>query len=487
MNEIRAGIDFGTHQTKVCLQITPDEGHGEPMYEFFKFRDLQGNDQYAIPSVVQLNEDNTLSYGFVDPSRDKFKRSMPVLDTIDYENDNFSVENEADSLYLKYKTSTTRLSEKDALRSMLELRKIRARELNSKAESEAKAVLKIKMDDYYKNCSIFRYFKQSTFAERPWVGFIDCDRVSIWYLSYVIFLLEEKYGGDFTITMGVPADEKNYEQRQQKCVSIILSAYNLVEDIYEGDFDAFLNENVLELYKKTEIIPYSKEAKEDNFINVYPEAYASLISLTSKGKLAKGLCLNADIGGGTTDISFFAVVEGKKLPYIYRYWSLPIGLNYIAEQSGHDFSEIEKVFRKKASESVVEEFNDMKDAAVFELYKNLIAQFRKEVVGIKMTKLDKALTDKILVYNGGGSIYEFISGPIRKFTDVKKISEEIWNDENIVDREKVGKLCHILTTSFGLSMGNDDNNVKLTPFTNLFKGIVGDVREERQMVDKDMC
>lgn len=52
---IKVGLDFGTHQTKICIQRTPDEGHGEPSYEFFQFTDLKGEKQYFLPSVVQVN------------------------------------------------------------------------------------------------------------------------------------------------------------------------------------------------------------------------------------------------------------------------------------------------------------------------------------------------------------------------------------------------------------------------------------------------
>lgn len=55
MDIIRVGLDFGTHQTKICIQRTPDEGHGVPEYEFFKFIDQKGNEQFFIPSVVQIN------------------------------------------------------------------------------------------------------------------------------------------------------------------------------------------------------------------------------------------------------------------------------------------------------------------------------------------------------------------------------------------------------------------------------------------------
>ena len=52
MDRIKIGLDFGTHQSKICVQRIPDEGHGEPCYEFFQFTDLQGNMQFFLPSVI---------------------------------------------------------------------------------------------------------------------------------------------------------------------------------------------------------------------------------------------------------------------------------------------------------------------------------------------------------------------------------------------------------------------------------------------------
>ena len=65
------------------------------------------------------------------------------------------------------------------------------------------------------------------------------------------------------------------------------------------------------------------------------------------------MSLNADIGGGTTDISFFIV--RNKIPKIYKYWSIPRGLNYIAEMSGFGYSE--KDFIKNASQEIIDKFN----------------------------------------------------------------------------------------------------------------------------------
>lgn len=66
---ITIGLDFGTHQTKICIEDTADKQN--PRYTFWKFEDLDGSKQLVCPSVVQLNEDNTLSYGYVSDSNCK--------------------------------------------------------------------------------------------------------------------------------------------------------------------------------------------------------------------------------------------------------------------------------------------------------------------------------------------------------------------------------------------------------------------------------
>ena len=63
------GLDFGTHQTKICVGESIDKRNFT--YEFLSFKDLDGNESYMLPSVVQINDDETLSYGFVDESRAK--------------------------------------------------------------------------------------------------------------------------------------------------------------------------------------------------------------------------------------------------------------------------------------------------------------------------------------------------------------------------------------------------------------------------------
>ena len=122
MDEIKIGLDFGTHQTKICVQHIPDEGHGEPNYEFFAFKDLKGKKQYFLPSVVQLNSDNTLSYGYVDERKIMRKGPKPEWKELKIESD-FDIANVAEGLYNKYAQTDTVPKDMYILTEMLGIRK----------------------------------------------------------------------------------------------------------------------------------------------------------------------------------------------------------------------------------------------------------------------------------------------------------------------------------------------------------------------------
>ncbi|MCQ2246556.1 MAG: hypothetical protein MJZ69_07205 [Bacteroidaceae bacterium] len=484
MDYIRVGLDFGTHQTKICVQTTPGEGHGEPIYEFFQFKDLQGNKQYFLPSLIQINEDNTLSYGYVDSTREKDAVEKPVYSLNLINSADFGIAETASMLYDKYATENNNPDDMTVLAEMLKVRKQKIIVKRKIQEDQAKGEYSRKLENYHRKRNVFRYFKQATFAEREWNKKIDCKTLSIWYISYVIFLLEEKYGQTFTINMGIPADDKTFEQKKRLAVEVLLSAYNLVENVYENNMQKFLNETVDQLLVKTEYKCYSKEAKDEFIINVFPEAYAGLVTLTSRGKLPpERMSLTADIGGGTTDVSFF-IIENDN-PIIYRYWSIPRGLNYIAEKSGFDYAEGN--FVRKANKDIIKNFNHKKMEIVSNLVKDLARQLTKET-SIPTSSLYNALENRIIVYNGGGSTHPFLTEPVKPFTDVKLIDSGMWKEENIVDKAKVSPLCQLLTTAYGLSIGEKDEDVKLSMFTSLFNHLSKESESQgANYIDKDQC
>lgn len=481
MDEIRVGLDFGTHQTKICVSRIPDEGHGVPEYEFFQFVDQKGEVQYFIPSVVQINKDNTLSYGYVDPKNEKDCMPLPRMKVVNYV-DIGDIEDAAEELYSKYTVGEDDEDESKAVLKEMLRNKCEIDKSTYKVRSEkAQAKYDEEMSAYNKDKNLFRYFKQATFAEYPWECKIEPEVLCVWYIAYIIFLLEDRYPEGFAINMGVPTDDKNYHQKQELGTRILLTAYHLVEEVYHQDLRAFLKEKVNDLIGKTFLLPFSEDEKEYNRINIFPEAYASLIGLTSRGKLSEGMSINADIGGGTTDISFFIVKN--RTPHIYKYWSIPCGLNYIAEMSGFDYSE--KDFVKNAHKDIIAKFNKKKEDIVYNLERNLIEMVRER--GILKSNLIKALKDRILVYNGGGSTYSQISTPINLFSDVKVADADLWSEEIVKDKTKVGKLFNLLTTAYGLSVSEDDSEVVLRDFDNLLSSYKKVESNERSEIDKDVC
>lgn len=481
MDLIKVGLDFGTHQTKICVSRTPDEGHGLPEYEFFKYVDLKGNEQYFIPSAIQINKDDTLSYGFLSPEDEKEGLPLPkmeVIKPVDYN----MMEGEAHALFSKYSNSDE--EDEEGFTAIMEMLKIKYgtdQVTYAERQTRAQAKYQEEMSAYKRERNLFRYFKQATFAEYPWDSKLSADILCVWYLAYILFLLEDSYKEGFAINMGVPTDDKTFQQKKELGTRILLSALHLVEDVYKKDLRAFLKEKVSTLISKTVILPFSDEKKLYFGINIFPEAYASLIGLTSRGKLSEGMSINADIGGGTTDISFFIVKD--RLPNIYKYWSIPRGLNYIAEMSGFDYSEEE--FFSKANKDIVEKFNRKKQEIVYNLTTNLIGMARQR--GLQKSNLLSALRDRILVYNGGGSIYDELTTPILYFTDVNVADDKLWAEEMIKDKRKVGKFFNLLTTSYGLAVSEEDSEIVLCDYENLFTQNNNEKRYGKDEIDKDVC
>lgn len=481
MDEIKVGLDFGTHQTKVCVQRRPDEGHGLPEYEFFKFVDLAGKEQYFIPSIVQLNKDNTLSYGYVDPGDEKESLPLPRIEVIKPVDESL-LDEEAHTLYAKYSANKTIDEEgMDALVKMLGKKYTIDKSLYKERVEEAERKYKAEMEAYNRDKNVFRYFKQATFAEYSWDCKYSSTMLCVWYISYILFLLEDKYPDGFAINMGIPTDDTLFSKKRELATQVLISAYHLVEDVYQNNLELFLKEKVDDLIRNTEIQSFSEDDKDSYLINIFPEAYASLIGLTTRGKLSEGMSINADIGGGTTDISFFIV--RNRVPKIYKYWSIPRGLNYIAEMSGFDYSE--KDFVSNANEAIIDKFNRKKEEVVYNLIRKLIEMVRAH--GIFKSNLLNALKDRILVYNGGGSTYSEISTPINLFTDVKIADAELWEEEIVKDKKKVSKIFNLLTTAYGLSVSEEDSDVVLCEFDNLLTSFSKERREEKREIDKDVC
>ncbi len=482
MDSILIGLDFGTHQTKICVKRTPDEGHGEPSYEFFKFMDLDNKPHYFLPSVIQINDDETLSYGFVDNKRLKEVMKEPVRQTVELENE-FDVDMEAERLFSKYATSDNSTSDIMALDDMLTIHLGNIKRRNKEKTHVVEKLYNEQRRIYIDSKNVFRYFKQSFFIGEQWgqSNKIPARLLCIWYLAYVIFLLEEQFGTDFSINMGVPTDDVKYSTMQHLAVEVLASAYYLVENVYQNDMEAFLNEKLENLFLKTEQKKYDDALKKEYYINVFPEAYASLIALSAQGRITPGMCLTADIGGGTTDISFFTIQrEGLK---IYKFWSIPCGLNSIAKDSGFQYEE--GSFEKRIKQNVIAVFNRNKLEVVVELVNDLIKKI--QTTGVPVKNLMDKLKGRVLVYAGGGSTFHELTTPIYLFSDVNLVDDSIWREQNVKEINKVAKLSPLLSTAFGLTQSENDKDGNLKSYDSLLEFFPDADNSHVQEISKDVC
>lgn len=388
---ITVGLDFGTHQTKVCIE---HKDGVELNYTFMKFSDIYHRDYYTFPSLIGVGKDGLLSYGYL-PRR--------------YDG------------------------------------------------------------------RIIRYFKQSAFRPSPSsMPQVNAMYFSTWYLAYILFDLEDKYGQEFTIQMGAPTDSAHVNQAKVIATRLIASAYSLVEEVFANDKGKFLATPMRELVELTNLIPYSQEIKDEYGLLVFPEAYACLKPLISQGKLANGMSLMIDIGGGTTDISFFTI-EGNK-PQVYDFYSINKGLNYLtgANESNQTGTEINV---QDASQIIqgrrvvyINELNQVCDTLRSKLQK----EFRLQT-SLSMHRLLDALKNRPLVYCGGGSTFKTLRVSYGGYQDKKQISHKEWNMKSIRDMNEIidEGLCPILSTAYGLAISTENDNIKMKPFKDIFEGIRG--------------
>lgn len=388
---ITVGLDFGTHQTKVCIE---HKDGVELNYTFMKFSDIYHQDYYTFPSLIGVGKDGLLSYGYL-PRR--------------YDG------------------------------------------------------------------RIIRYFKQSAFRPSPSsMSQVNAMYFSTWYLAYILFDLEDKYGQEFTIQMGAPTDSAHVNLAKVIATRLIASAYRLVEEVFANDKKRFLATPMKELVELTILVPYSQEIKDKYGLLVFPEAYACLKPLISQGKLANGMSLMIDIGGGTTDISFFTI-EGNR-PQVYDFYSINKGLNYLTGANENNQTGTE-VNVQDASEIIqgrrvvyINELNQVCDTLRSKLQK----EFRLQT-GLSMHRLLDALKNRPLVYCGGGSTFKTLRVSYGGYQDKKQISHKEWNMKSIRDMDEIidEGLCPILSTAYGLAISTENDNIKMKPFKDIFEGIRG--------------
>lgn len=403
---ITVGLDFGTHQTKICIE---KKDNAELQYDFFKFEDNTGEAKYTLPSIISIDKNGYMRYGYLPESS---TNKMQLL--------------------------------KNRIKSYL-----------------------WKSDNA--NNKIVKYFKQSTFSNSNNSKEQLEIYYSIWYISFILFDLEKKYGTEFAIQMGVPADGENLNRQKQLVVRILLSAYRLVEDVFKNDKDAFLNTPIAELKEKTELAEYDEDKKDEYNILVFPEAYACLMPLIKSEKIAHGMSLMIDIGGGTTDISFFTIGTDNK-PQVYGLYSIDKGLNYLTDvmNTNNKNNSIQNILKKDKIDKFQKEIKTVCSNIISRLEQEFNDQSK-----LPIDRLTAALKNRPIIYTGGGSTFDCLRMSYLEFKDIIHISTKEWRTECVADIDFIAKsnLCPILSTSYGLSISMADDNIRCEPFKDIFKGL----------------
>ena len=589
MAGVKIGLDFGTHFTKICVENSSEKRNRR--YSFHNFSDLNEEPSFVFPSVVQLNKDNTLSYGFVDTNNAKLVEGLPEKDApqrpsepeyhsymqfpeiVKPERDQFfSVEDTEEknkeesniniegirsqcvglfiSLFNKHvwknvypayvlavinnfttediKGIIPESGEPD-IRALVEKavslssskgrelflfaptskskwkKKKRKKNANQPQKLDAQQLFERALADYEKKCvqrerdialdkkqvdaynerlrieyerqmelwkeyeqtkddlipATFRSFKQMVFSEGfDWRYEIDPMLVSIWYLCYVFFGLDQKYETrNLIVCMGTSSGQHNWRQNKEKATQIILTVYDLIENVFNHDRDKFLSCTLDELISITKIKEFSQEAKDANMIYVFPEAFANLNPLAKQKRFGAGVNAVVDIGGGTTDISIFIAPPGNEVR-IFDYSSIPYGVNAIEKRGleGHFDSVNGKM--KFFSRKII---------------------YHAQSLGVKQVEAEKIVKHRPIVFTGGGSMRPELRKPYCGFTDVKHIGSALLKNYSIDDAIELASKIPLLSTSLGLALcSRDDSKIPLISYKELFKFV-----EEAYVIDSN--
>jgi hypothetical protein len=490
------GFDLGTHQTKICIQDTTNPA--EKIYEFLEFVKPDGSFTVLFPSVVQINTDETVSYGFIDGQRclklSGVVPEKPILELIDLPSTpplpkekkarypkKPTIDPWKDQL-LKIKGEKTCLDkwEEECIQIDATIRaewnkqctniKIQYEEQCNAVHSENKK----KQSNYEKDMDAwkkalekehlsFRYFKLCAFTDSGyWESHFFSDKeITIWYIAYILILLREKLCDDFSVQFGAPVGGTNSDKAiTSRAYSLYIAAYNLSE-VYESS-NAYVKASYKDLRKNTNIPIVSENLINENYFDDLPEAFAGLIAVTTQKKLGAGFHMLADIGGGTTDMAMFYVDSKTLLPDVILITSFAKGLNFVFEHTRREchqsLDNLQELFFQNSGNQIfrnaIEEYRrnliengEYLEKCLFEAFEN-----SKNHHGKAIAALEQAINQQPIIYCGGGSVYTQFHTPIGHFSDIRKIDKEMLNIKHVRNESKIpNNLYPILSISYGLA------------------------------------
>ncbi len=481
------GFDFGTHQTKICIENSSNPF--EKIYEFVEFEKTDGTTTVVFPSIVQINNDDTLSYGFVDKEKCKIFRDMdkkPILNLLDYPL----------GILDKWRKKCSELEKEtnanwgEECIELIQDYLIKVKQIEKENEKRI-SIYKTEMKNWEKGTKlIFQYFKLKAFiGEDSWdFPNFSAEEITVWYITYILLILKEKYNNDFSIQFGVPVGGN--EQRNKAIINNAYSLYIAAWDLSEkfSSLEEYKSSTYLYLRKQTNI---RKELTTED-INQYifddiPEAFAGLIAVTQQRKLGIGFHVLADIGGGTTDMALFYVKAESSEPDIIYTRSFAQGLNFIFEKTKEKFEfysieELQNKFfydsKSDLFENAVRKYGSIFKNAVRFMINVLHKSFASSRDKHKLScyQLEEAIDHQPIIYCGGGSLYSNLHFIVESFTDKRYIDKETLNIRNLKNEKQIdSKIYPILATSYGLASYGKIGDIVFTPIDRVFDHLKKDI------------
>ena len=180
--------------------------------------------------------------------------------------------------------------------------------------------------------------------------------------------------------------------------------------------------------------------------------------------------LIVDIGGGTTDISFFTIENN--MPQVYDFFSINKGLNYLTcaeekERKGY-IVEFESEIDNSRKKIFTHEINGICKT----ILNTLLSELKKQTRLRRSILLD-ALQDRTIVYCGGGSTFPTLRVEYDGYKTIKLISSTEWNSKCVsqIDDIIAKNLCPILSTAYGLSISTEHDNIHMKPLKEIFEHV----------------
>ena len=514
------GIDFGTHQTKVCIEDALNRR--VPVYEFLEYGMPNGKMSVLLPSIVQVNKDHTVSYGFADPSKalvvEKDGNNPPQKEIIPGpEYSPIPAEPKYESLpkrpesknkgYLavlekllpisdemrKWKQECATIERANDYRKQAWINKKKeVLAKNAQIEADWKSKVEQADKDYQlafeawrkeieKSSQMrFRYFKQAAFSPSAWSYTYSPEILSSLYMAYICLCIRKRIGYDFTVQLGAPLGSNRHLAQQRRSVArniwsnavFLADHYKSLENYSSATIDA-----LCELLESEQI--------KSSPATVIPEASAGLLAI--REKLGSGMFLLVDIGGGTTDVAMCSVYSGQnganKTIGIHKVYSFNKGLNFIFEeyQKRHPnltLAEIQDIFRSaQGTEQFAQPISEYKSDLNYQL-RNLVGQIvgvflsSQSGKGYNKSHVEFAMKDKPIYLCGGGSVYSTIrnfSTSNLYFSDKRQINKSLLNIEHLGNAGSItDDLFPIVATAYGLSQQIENGELDEKPLETFF-------------------